>query len=120
MHALNKIFDHFLRRAEVSDHPILQRTDRFDFLRRAPQHQLGFVAESIGHHHPPLLPHRHHRRLIQHHPAALHIDQRVGRAEVDSHVFRHQAEQFTESEHNLFHAKKGVAEWLATSVRSPQ
>ena len=62
---------------------------------RAAEHQLGLLADRED-----LLAaldagDRDHRGLVQHDAAALDVDERVGRAEVDRHVGRQQAQHFS-------------------------
>ena len=64
--------------------PSLERADRGDAVGRAADHPLGLGAD--GEDLAGLGVHRDDGRLVEHHAAAAHVDERVGGAEVDRHV----------------------------------
>ena len=84
VHLLDEVAQHLLGDVEVGDHPVLERPDRGDRARRAPQHPLRFDADRVDL--AVARVDRHDRGLGEHDAAAAHVDERVGRAEVDGHV----------------------------------
>src|SRR6266851_1870388 len=62
--------------------------DRLDVARRAAQHHLGLFTDGKNLPLAALSGQRHDRWFVENDAATLHIDQRVGRAEVDPHVCR--------------------------------
>ena len=75
---------------------------------RAAQHQLGFLARRQA----PACGRAGRRcattrRLVQHDPAPLHVDERVGGAEIDGHVGGHKAEQAREHALKAFQVLPG-------------
>ena len=77
---LEEIAEHLLGDVEVGDHAVLQRPHRENAVGRAPQHPLGLEPDALdlarG------LFERDDRGLVQHDALALHVDQRVGRAQI--------------------------------------
>ena len=92
VHPANKILDHLLGDFEVGDDAVAQRANGFDITRGAAEHQLGFLANRQHLLAAAMLPHGDDGGLVQHDAAAGHIDQRVGRAEVDSQILAEKAE----------------------------
>jgi hypothetical protein len=87
------MLDHFLGDFDVGDDAVAQRADRFDVVGRLAHHHLGVVADGLD----PLDPvdrlDGDDRGFVQHDAAILHIDQRVGRAEVDRDVLGTELEE---------------------------
>ena len=84
VHQRDEVAQHLLGRLEVGDHAVLERPDRGDVLRRAPDHLLGVVPDRdqlAG-----LLVDRDHARLVDQDALAAHVDERVGGAQVHGHV----------------------------------
>src|SRR3546814_20005249 len=50
---------------------------------------------------------RHHRRLVQHDTPTLHVNQGVGRAEIDGHIGRHETHQTRE--HRVVTSPTGIS-----------
>ena len=93
MRLANEMFDHCLGRVEIGDYAAAQRTYRTNITWRAADHLARLLAHRQ---HAPLaalLDDGHHRRFVQDDLSPAHIDQRVGRAEVDRDVFGESAEQ---------------------------
>jgi hypothetical protein len=84
MHFLDEMAQHLLRYVEICDHTILQGPDRLDRARSAAQHPLRLEAHRV--HLPATDVDRDHRGLREDDPPAAHVDERVGGAEVHSHV----------------------------------
>jgi hypothetical protein len=84
----DEVLDHRLGDFEVGDDAVAQRADRLDVARRAAQHHLGLFADGEDLALAALRGERHDRRLVENDAATLHIDQCVGRTEVDPHVCR--------------------------------
>ncbi len=86
MHLANKVLNHFFGNFEVGDHAIAQRANGLDVSRRPAQHHLRLVPNSqdlfLAFH----ISDGDHRRLVQNNTAPLHIDECIGRAEVDCHI----------------------------------
>ena len=76
--------------------PSRKRADGRDVAGRAAQHHLRLVADGEDLLLALDLGDGDDRRLVQHDAAALDVDQRVGRAEIDRHVGREHAEQSAE------------------------
>jgi hypothetical protein len=84
VHLLDEVAQHLLRDVEVGDHAVLERPDRGDGSRGAAQHPLGFDPDRVDLARARV--DRHHGRLGEHDPAAAHVHQRIGGAEVHGHV----------------------------------
>ena len=97
MHLLDEVPEHLLRHLEVGDHAVLERADGLDVAGRAAQHALGLDADGV--HLARALVDRDDRRLGQHDAATAHVDQRVGRAEVDGHVAAAERAEVVEDAH---------------------
>ena len=82
----DEVLDHLLGDIEVSDDAVTQGPDCLNVAGRAPQHELGLLADSQHLGLAAAGSYRHHRGLIQDDTAALDVDQRVGGAKVDRHV----------------------------------
>src|SRR5690606_13340069 len=69
---LDKVLEHLLGDVEVGDDAVLQRPDRGDVPRRAPEHILRFGADGLEHltASPRLFTNRDDGRLVQYDPAA--------------------------------------------------
>jgi len=92
--------EHLLGHVEVGDDAVLQRPDRDDVARRAPEHRLGFVTD--GEHRVVRLVDRDDRRLVEDDALAAHVDERVRRAEVDGEVVReHSGQQVVEHHRSI-------------------
>ena len=78
VHLLDEVAQHLFADVEVGDDAVLQRADRADVIRRAPDHALGFGADGQG---PPVLDvDRDNRRLVQDDATPAYVDERVGGA----------------------------------------
>ena len=94
MHLADEMLDHLLGDIEIGDDAIPQGPDRLDVAGRAPEHHLGFVTDRED----LLLAadggDRYDRRFVQDDAATLYVNEGVGRAQIDCHVGREDAEQF--------------------------
>ena len=97
VHLLDEVAEHLLGDVEVGDHAVLQRADRGDRPGRAAEHALRLDADRV--HLAGALVDRDDGRLGEHDAAAAHVDERVGRAEVDGHVAAAEAGQVIEETH---------------------
>ena len=84
MDLLDEVAQHLLGHVEVGDHAVLQRADRRDRPGRAAEHPLRLDADRV--HLAGALVDRDHRRLREDDPAPSHVDEGVGRTEIDRHV----------------------------------
>ena len=84
VHLLDEVAQHPLGDVEVGDDAVLEWPDRADRPRRPAQHPLRLDADGV--HLAGVRVDRDDRRLGQHDPAATHVHERVGGAEVDRHV----------------------------------
>ena len=84
VHLLDEVAQHLLGDVEVGDDAVLQRPDRRDRARRAPEHPLRLDADGVDV--ARALVDRDDGRLGEHDAAAADVDERVGGAEVDGHV----------------------------------
>src|SRR5581483_1298248 len=80
----DEVAQHLLGDLEVGDHAVTQRAAGGDRRRRAPDHPLGVRADRV--HLPAAGVGRHDRRLGDHDPLTLDVDQRVRGPEIDRHV----------------------------------
>ena len=94
VHLLDEVMNHLLGDVEVADHPVAQRPDGDDVGGGAADHPLRLRAD--GEHALGTRVHGDDARLADHDPPVPDRDERVGRAEVDAHVVREQAEQAVE------------------------
>ena len=97
VHLLDEVAQHLLGHVEVGDHAVLQRPDGLDRARGAAEHALGLDADGVDL--AGARVDRDDRRLAQHDAAAAHVDERVGRAEVDRHVAATEAGEVAEEAH---------------------
>jgi hypothetical protein len=84
VHLLDEMAEHLLGHVEVRDDAVLQRADRRDRPRRAPEHPLRLDADRV--HLAGALVDRHDRGLRKHDAPPTHVDERVRGAEVDGHL----------------------------------
>ena len=86
--ALDEVAEHRLGDLEVRDHAVLDRADRADAVRRAPEHLLGLVTDRDHLLAAParVLGDRDHARLRADEPLAADVDEGVGGAEIDGEV----------------------------------
>ncbi len=99
MHLLDEVLEHGLGIGEIGDHPVLHRPDGGDVARGPAQHLLGFHAHRCHRAvaaEGAVLAHRHHRGFVQDDALAAHVDQGVGRAQVDGQVVGEHAAQLLE------------------------
>ena len=76
-----EIAQHLLGHVEVGDDAVLHRPHGDDAVGRATEHALGFEADALDL--LRLAIDRDDRRLVEHDAFALHVDERVRRAEID-------------------------------------
>ena len=98
VHLLDEVTEHLLGHVEVCDDAVLQRTDRLDRSRRAPEHALRLDADRV--HLAGALVDRDDRRLAEHDAAPTHVDERVRGSEVDGHVTAAEASQRRKKAHD--------------------
>jgi hypothetical protein len=84
VHLFDEVAQHLLGDVEIGDHAVLERPDRGDVARGAAQHPLRFDADSVDL--AGVRINRHHRGLGEDDAATAHVDQGVGRTEVDGHI----------------------------------
>ncbi len=84
MHFRNEMAQHRFRHFKIRDYAIFQRANRNNIGRRAAEHAFGFIADSQHARGPRL--HRDHGRLTQDNALIFDVDERIGRAEVDTDV----------------------------------
>ena len=84
VHLLDEVAKHLLGHVEVGDDAVLERADRGDRPRRAPEHPLRLDADGV--HLARALVDRDDRRLGEHDAAPADVDERIRGAEVDGHV----------------------------------
>jgi hypothetical protein len=80
----DEVAEHLLADLEVRDDAVLQRSDGLDVAGGAPDHALGFDADRDGFAVADV--DGDHGGLVQDDAPAAHVDDGVGRAEVDGHV----------------------------------
>ncbi|MPN23931.1 hypothetical protein SDC9_171324 [bioreactor metagenome] len=89
MHLLDELLEHLLGDGEVGDHAVLHRADDGDRAGSLAKHFLGFAADGldgffgVG---AAFEADGDDRWLIENNRAAAHVDERIGRAEVDGEV----------------------------------
>ena len=105
--ALDEVLEHPLGDVEVGDHPVLQRAQCRDVLRRAAQHRLGLVPDR--NHGVVRLVDRDDRRLVEHDAPVPHEHERVGRPQVDGQVGREEPQQAVSQHWSLAKAGKSCA-----------
>jgi len=97
---LDEVAQHRLGDLEVGDDAVLEGPDGDDVAGRAPDHLLRLRAD--GEHLAPaarLLLHRDDGGLVAYDPFALHVDQRIGRSQIDREIVREQSKDRIESLH---------------------
>ncbi len=99
MHLLDEVLDHLFGNFDVGDHTIAQRADRLDAVGGLAHHHLGIIAHGLHPADPVDRLNRNHRRFVQNDPLILHINQRVGGAEIDRHVLRAEFEEIGQEAH---------------------
>ena len=97
VHLLDEVPQHLLGDVEVGDHAVLQRPDGADRPRRAAEHALGLDPDGVDLTGAGV--DRDHARLAENDPAATHVDERVGRAEIDRHITATEAGEIREEAH---------------------
>ena len=83
---LDEVAQHALRDVVVRDDALAQWADGDDVARRAADHLLGLITDSQDVSRITL--YGDNRRLAQDNPPAFHMDERIGRAEVNTHIVR--------------------------------
>src|ERR1700727_2681886 len=96
---LDEVAQHLLGHVEVGDHAVLQRPDRLDRARRAPEHPLRLDPDRVDF--ASARVDRDNARLRQDNAASTHVHQRVRRAQIDGHVAAAKACQVAEDAHLL-------------------
>ena len=99
VHHLDELLDHLLGDGEVGDDAVLHRADGLDVARHLAEHLLGFLADRLNGLlavRAAFLANRNDRRLVEDDALAAHVDQRVGRAEIDREIVGKVAAQKTE------------------------
>ena len=111
---LDEVTEHLLRDVEVGDDPVLQRPDRRDRARSAPEHALGLDADGV--HLAGALVDRDDRGLGQHDPASTNVDEGIRGAEVDGHVAAAETGEGLEPGHEGTESTCGFAAALARAA----
>ena len=88
MHLADEVLEHFFGNGEVSDHAVFHGANSRDVSGSTAQHALGFSTHSLDFLAPPswFLTDGDYRRLIQDDSPAAHINQCIGRTQVDGEV----------------------------------
>ena len=94
---LDEVAQHLLGHVEVGDHAVLERPDRRDRAGRAAEHALGLDPDRV--HLAGARVDRDDAGLREHDAAPAHVDERVGRAEVDGHVAAAEPSHVAEETH---------------------
>lgn len=81
---LDELADHVLGLLEIADDAVLEGADGEDFLGRTAEHGLGVLAD--GEHLAKRAVHRDHRGLVEDNALSPHIDEGVGRPQINGHV----------------------------------
>ena len=97
VHLLDEVAQHLLRDVEVGDDAVLERTDRRDRARRAPEH--AFRLDTDGVDVAGALVDRDDGRLGENDAPAANVDERVCGAEVDGHIAAAEAGESVEPAH---------------------
>jgi hypothetical protein len=95
---LDEVAEHLLRHVEVGDHAVLERADRLDRAGSAAEHALRL--DSHGVHLGGSRVDRDHGGLGEDDAAAAHVDERVGRPQIDGHVAAAHAGEVGEEAHS--------------------
>ena len=93
MHFLNKVFDHFLGDMKIRNHAVAQGTYRRNVGGGFSQHLFGIGPDGQNNFFIFYVGNGNHRRFIQHDPAPLNINQRVGRSQVNGHIRRNSSKK---------------------------
>ena len=88
VHLRDEVLDHRLGNFEVGDDAVAQRADRLDVAGGTTQHHLGLFADRENLPLAALRGEGHDGRFVENDAPTLHVDQRIGRTEVDAHVRR--------------------------------
>jgi hypothetical protein len=91
VHLLDEVLQHRFGHGEVGDDAVLHRAHRGDIARGTTQHALGVGTDggnSARAARATILADRDDRRFIEDDSLAAHINERVGRAEIDGNVVR--------------------------------
>ena len=115
----NEMFEHHLCHFKIRYDAIFHRTNGLYIIRGAAQHFLCVSA----HRHNSGSPfqvglYRDHGRLGQNNASPTHVNQRVGRPEIDGHVIRKKSGHPVENHVGLFRLQRwveNVAQYLAES-----
>src|SRR5206468_4061894 len=94
------MLDHFFRHLEIGDDAVSHRANSLDIAGRSPQHHLRVIADGADVLFSAFCEGRNDGRLVEDDAAALDIDQRVSRPQIDGHVAGQYAEYA--AEHALF------------------
>jgi hypothetical protein len=84
VHLLDEMAEHLLGHIEIGDHAVLERADGLDVAGRPAEHALGLDTDGV--HVAGALVDCNHRWLRQHDAAAPDVYQRVGGAQIHSHI----------------------------------
>src|SRR5439155_25555270 len=93
----DEVTQHLLGDVEVGDHTVLQRADRGDRPRRAPEHPLRLDPDRVNLAGP--LVDGDDRRFREDDAPTAHVDERVRGPEVDRHVAPAESAQVVEKTH---------------------
>ena len=94
--AIKELLDHLLGDVEVGDDPVPKGANHFHHLVGLAEHALGLGAHRVDDLAPPLGDVGDHGRLVEHDAAALHVDQRVGRPQIDGQIRSDETEEIPE------------------------
>ena len=82
----DEVLQHFFSDLKISNHAVLERSDRLNVARRAAQHPLGLFAHSLNRFLPVVHADCHNGGLIQNDAAFLDVNQCIRRAEINRQV----------------------------------
>ena len=105
VHLADEVLDHLFGHVEIGDHAVAQRADGLDAVGRLAHHHLGIVTHGLDALHAVDRLERNHARFVQDDTLVLHVNQRVGGAEVDRHVLHAEFEEIVPEAHvySIFH-----------------
>ena len=89
MHIVDEVLQHLFGDGKVGDHTVLERPDSLNVARSAAEHLLGIGPDRQDGFRVDLAAvaaDRDHRGLVQNNAFLAHIDQGIGRSEVDRQV----------------------------------
>ena len=89
----DEVLDHLLRHLEVGDHARPERSDGADVVRGLAHHELRVVADSADSPGAVLNFHRDHGGFVGDDARTPHINDRIGRPEVDCDIARREVEE---------------------------